>query len=60
MIGKGGRRIHVIVSPRSVFDSGGRFKGSFAVVTLLKSAEEELRKSEKKLRLLSSHLLRVQ
>ncbi len=63
LIGKGGRRIHVIVSPRSVFDSGGRFKGSFAAVadvTLLKSAEEELRKSEKKLRLLSSHLLRVQ
>jgi PAS domain S-box-containing protein len=63
LTGKGGRKIPTIVSPKPIFDSEGRFNGSFAAVTditLLKRAEGELRESEKKLRLLSSHLLRVQ
>jgi len=55
LTGKGGRKIPTIVSPKPIFDSQGRFNGSFAAVTditLLKRAEGELRESEKKLRLL--------
>jgi PAS domain S-box-containing protein len=61
--GKDGQMIHTIVSPKPIFDNEGRFKGSFAAVTditRLKRVEAELRESEKRLRLLSSHLLKLQ
>jgi two-component system sensor histidine kinase UhpB len=60
---KDGREIHTIVSPKPIFDSEGHFRGSFAAIadiTRLKKVEAELRESEKRLRLLSSHLLRAQ
>jgi PAS domain S-box-containing protein len=60
---KDGSKLHTIMSPWPLFDRNARFIGSFAVmtdITRLKRVEEELRQSEKRLRLLSSHLIIAQ
>ncbi len=58
--GKGGQQVFTIVSPKPFFDADGDFKGSFAVITDIterKQAEDELKRSETELKLLSSQLL---
>jgi PAS domain S-box-containing protein len=60
---KDGARLYTLMSPKSVFDHNGQFIGSFAVVTDItsrKQEDNELRESEKMLRLLSSHLFVAQ
>jgi PAS domain S-box-containing protein len=60
---KDGRKIFAKISPRLIFDSEGRYGGSFAVVTDLTErmrAEQGLRESESELRLLSAQLLTAQ
>jgi PAS domain S-box-containing protein len=62
-IGKDGRKIFVLISPKPIFDENGHFKSSFAVITDItkqKRVEEALRESEKQLRHLSSQLLTAQ
>jgi PAS domain S-box-containing protein len=47
---KDGQRLFVRISPKSIFDDQGAFRGSFAVITditALKRTEEALRESEK-------------
>lgn len=49
-VGRDGRRIPVIVSPRPIFDIDGRFDGSIAVfkdIAVRKRAEEALKNSER-------------
>jgi two-component system sensor histidine kinase UhpB len=60
---KDGTNIPTIVSPKPIFDSEGRFKGSLAIVTDIteqKRNELALRESENQLRYLSSKLLTIQ
>jgi len=60
---KDGQRLFVRVSPKSIFDDQGAFRGSFAVITditALKQTEETLRESEKQLRSLSFQVLMAQ
>jgi PAS domain S-box-containing protein len=60
---KNGRKVITLVSPKPIFDEGGLFKGSFAVITGIterKQAEEALKESEKQLRVLSSQLVAAQ
>ena len=60
---KDGQSMFTIVSPRPIFDPDGQFKGSFAVITDITErmrAEEALKKSENRLRLLSSRILNAQ
>ena len=62
-IRKDGQKLFVRVSPKAIFDPGGQFRGSFAVITDIsqrKHAEEALRESEKQLRHISSQLLAAQ
>jgi PAS domain S-box-containing protein len=50
---RNGQKIYTVVSPRSIFNESGQFKGSFAVLTDIterKKAEEELKKSHEQLR----------
>ncbi len=52
LTGKGGRKIHTIVSSKPNFDEKGRFRGSFSVLTdigKLKTTERALREKEKAL-----------
>ena len=52
-VAKDGRKVYTLISPRPVFDSAGRFAGSFGVVTDItdrKAVEEALRESESKYR----------
>jgi len=61
-IRKDGIKVHTIMSAKPIFNSGRRGRGSFAVVTDISSRqamEEALRESERKLRLVSSHLLEI-
>ncbi|MHC4675143.1 MAG: PAS domain S-box protein, partial [Planctomycetota bacterium] len=49
---KGGGKTHAIISPRPIFDSVGKFNGSFGVVTDIterKQMEEVLRENEERL-----------
>ena len=51
LIGKDGRVVHVIVSPRALYDTEGQFAGSFAVVTdvtQLRQAMQAMEESEAK------------
>lgn len=60
---KDGSGVHTLMSPRPVYDTEGRIRGSFAIVTDItarKNIETALRESEKKLRMLSNHLLLAQ
>jgi PAS domain S-box-containing protein len=56
---KTGNEVKTLVSPKPVFDDGGRFKGSFSVITditALKKVEEELKQREKELNIKTLHL----
>lgn len=60
---KDGSGVYTLMSPRPVYDAEGRIRGSFAIVTDItarKNIETALRESEKKLRMLSNHLLLAQ
>jgi len=49
---KDGRKFHIYLSPQPIFDEGGKFRGSFAImtdITPLKKMEEELFKKKNKL-----------
>jgi PAS domain S-box-containing protein len=56
---KNGRKVPTIISPQSLFDGMGHFKGSFAVVTdinELKRIEQELIEREKELKIKTKNL----
>lgn len=58
LAGQGGRPVHVLVSPRGLFDGKGRYRGSFAVVldvTEWKAALEAQRTSEGRLEAFTDH-----
>jgi PAS domain S-box-containing protein len=60
---KDGQKVFAIISPKTIFDREGRFKGSFAVITNISDrikTEEALRDSERHLRRLSAQLLTAQ
>jgi len=63
LVRKDGKRIYTNVSPQPIVEPDGKIDGCFAVIMDLtdrRKAEENLRKSESELRLLSAQLLTAQ
>jgi PAS domain S-box-containing protein len=60
---KDGQKVYALVSPKPIFDQENIFQGSFAIITDITQRrldEKKLVESEKKLRLLSTHVLKAQ
>ncbi len=60
---KEGRKLHMLVYPKSLFNEEGKIVGSFGLLTDIterRHAEETLQESEKQLRILSAQLLNIQ
>lgn len=56
---KTGDRLHLLVSPKAIFDADGSFRGSFAVITDitdLKNTERKLKDREKELEVKAANL----
>ena len=56
---KDGKEVHTIISPKTIYDESGSFKGSFSVITDitdLNKAEEALQEREKELTSKTMHL----
>ncbi len=60
---KDGQKVYALVSPKPIFDQEHTFQGSFSIITDITQRtldEKKLVESEKKLRLLSTHVLKAQ